>query len=517
MPILTDEERCGSELAGKYRIETVIGRGGMGVVFRGRHLLTARDVAIKILRPEMSQDATLSRRFVREARAASTLRHPNVVEVLDLGVEPDGTAYMVLELLDGEPLAELLDRKERLPLARTLELLLPVMDALSVAHEAGIVHRDLKPDNIFLAREHDGRVRPTLLDFGIAKVADASGSFATRTGSVMGTPHYMAPEQARGASDQGAAVDVWAIGVILYQCLSGALPFDDEAVTLVMLKVITEPSPRLDSAALALPEAIVEVVARAMAKAPGERFASMTDFVAALRDAAEAAGVPVPRARESLAGPPTSLPPPPDVEPATGGLAEAPAARPDASAATVAARPSRRPRPALDTEQPTLASLGARRSDDAETIAARPRRLVAPAARDEVPAPPPRGRWALALAIPLVAIPLLALGAWLALRDAPADAGAPTSRPPSAPVAASSDAPVSSPPSDPPPPEPPLPLGLDAPSDVEPPPALVEAPEAAPPRRGRGRASATPAVAQPASREPRVERDTRRTPGVVEW
>jgi len=314
VPILTEQERCGTDLAGKYRIESILGRGGMGVVFRARHLHTQRPVAIKILRPEFSQDHSLSKRFIREARAASSIRHPNVVAVFDLGIDEDSTIYQVLELLDGEPLNDHLDRKGALAPERALELLLPVMGALVLAHQQGIVHRDLKPDNIFLARNHDGRVTPTLLDFGIAKLVDHAGSHATRTGSVMGTPHYMAPEQARGAKGQGVGIDIWAMGILTFQCLTGHVPFDGSTPALVMLQIMTERAPRLDVVDPALPSGIATVVEKALMPSTTDRYASMAEFVDALREAATEAGLHLPNARESTAGPISARPPRPHID-----------------------------------------------------------------------------------------------------------------------------------------------------------------------------------------------------------
>ncbi len=323
MPILTEQERCGTVLAGKYEIESILGRGGMGVVFRARHLHTDRPVAIKILRPDLSHDLTLSKRFVREAKAASLLRHPNVVEVLDLGIEDDGTVYQVLELLDGEPLSRLLEFKGSLGVGATLGLLLPLMDALVAAHARGIVHRDLKPDNIFLARTHDGRLTPTLLDFGIAKMMDGKQSLATRTGSVMGTPQYMAPEQARGGKEHGPGIDVWAMGVIAFECLTGVVPFEAESPTLVLLKILTERAPRLDALDPAIPAPIADAIDAALTPDTQARHASMSAFVDALRAAAEAAEVELPPPQVSTTGPLTLPPPSRETDP--DGVTELPA------------------------------------------------------------------------------------------------------------------------------------------------------------------------------------------------
>jgi len=422
LPILTEQERCGTQLAGKYRVEAVVGRGGMGVVFRATHLHTQRVVAIKILRPELSQDPLLGKRFVREARAATRLRHPNVVEVLDLGIEPDGTVYQVLELLEGEPLSGLLARKAPLPLEQTFEILMPVMNALAEAHAQGIVHRDLKPDNIFLSRAREGRVTPTLLDFGIAKLADAQGSFATNAGSVMGTPEYMAPEQARGGDDQGPALDVWAMGVIAHQCLTGRLPFEGNTPVLVLLKVMTEKAPRLDTPGSSVPTSIADVVERALQREQGDRFASVGEMLSAFRAAAQAAGVPTPPPWATTTGPLSAPPAPVAVE----GEAETMGAC-DADRAEIAALASPlRARAATEASAPTALP--------APALSA-PERAPRPEVPPTLPMPRPRARHpALAAGLSAAAMGLIGLGAasWWTTRagDAPPDtAGVTPARP----------------------------------------------------------------------------------------
>src|SRR5262245_31272308 len=180
MPILTPEERIGNLLAGKYQLERILGEGGMGVVFEGVHSWTSRKVAVKLLHPNYAKDQAIVRRFLQEARTATALRHPNVVDVLDMGSEDDGTAYLVLELLSGEPLSDVLARGP-LPLRDALIILLPAMNALATAHDKLFIHRDLKPENIFLHYE-GGELVPKVLDFGLAKVLEAGGDARTRTG-----------------------------------------------------------------------------------------------------------------------------------------------------------------------------------------------------------------------------------------------------------------------------------------------------------------------------------------------
>ncbi len=342
MPILTDQERIGTLLGERYRVEAILGRGGMGVVFRAHEEDTGQPVAVKILRPELAQaDPQFAKRFLREARAAAAIRHPNVVEVLDLGEEPDGTIYQVLQLLVGASLREHLERKEKLDLVMTLELLLPVMHALEAAHALGIVHRDLKPDNIFLARQSSGEVKPTLLDFGIAKLLDTrGGSFATNTGSIMGTPAYMAPEQAGGYKNQGAGIDVWAMGIIAYECLLGSPPFSGSSPAHVMLKIMTETPPPIDTVVTTIPSEMSRVIERALARTPAERHASMAVFREALREAARSVGVALPDEGRASTTRVMSIAPPPEEDDVSRAETDAAADAQEGSegVATMAAR-----------------------------------------------------------------------------------------------------------------------------------------------------------------------------------
>ncbi len=502
----------------------------MGVVFRATHLHTQRAVAIKILRPDLSQEPSLGKRFVREARAATLLRHPNVVEVLDLGIEPDGTVYQVLELLQGEPLAGLLERKHVLPLPLALEVLLPVMDALAEAHAQGIVHRDLKPDNIFLARARDERVTPTLLDFGIAKLVDAQGSFATNTGSVMGTPEYMAPEQARGAREQGPAIDVWAMGVIAYECLTGRVPFEGRTPALVMVRIMTERAPRLDVDGAAIPNAIADVVARALAPDQGERYATMREMLAALREAAEQAGVPLPAPRETTAGPISASPPPS----AAGAFADTEV--PSGEATAVSDMSAELARYAAPLRQPAHAA----HSDANTTPVVVPRVEVAGgAARGE---PRVRSRSAAVVSVSIgLALVIVAVGAWFVGRSAspgataPAAVATPSPTPPPAALrapastdAANRGSAVAAPPPEASPtavvPAPPAePMAASTPGGAAP---DTEA-SAGARRRARPREAGVvepparpeprPAAPAPEERSPRPERREGALPGVVEW
>lgn len=299
MPLLTPQERIGTVIAGRYRIESMLGQGGMGVVLGGRHELTGRPIAIKLLLPSFVEEPELIARFFQEAKAAAALNHPNVVDVLDMGQE-DGDAYLVLELLEGESLHELLEHRGKVPADELLTILLPVIDALSAAHEQGIVHRDLKPDNIFIHRDIRGRAIPKVLDFGIAKLLEVDSSVKTRTGGVLGTPHYMSPEQAHGMKVVGGETDIWSMGVLLYECLSGELPFAAESVPALLLQICTfDPLP-LSERAPEIDPRLAAVVHRAFAREREERFASMEELGGALIAVSKVVGIDLPAQFDDL-------------------------------------------------------------------------------------------------------------------------------------------------------------------------------------------------------------------------
>lgn len=235
--------RLGQRFAGKYLIESVLGRGGMGVVYRGTHEWTGRAVAIKILNAEYADEPQMAQRFLHEARAAAALEHPNVVDVLDMGKSNEGDVYIALEYLEGHSLGEHLDRFQKLGVDETFSILLPIIDALAEAHRKGIIHRDLKPDNLFLSVNHEKETVPKLLDFGIAKVAGRRGS--THDGTVLGTPNYMSPEQTRGAQDLTPASDVWAIGAVIYECLTGEMLFNGSDAMAVLGAIAMGDEPKI--------------------------------------------------------------------------------------------------------------------------------------------------------------------------------------------------------------------------------------------------------------------------------
>lgn len=269
----------------KYRLECILGSGGMGVVFGATHLITHKRVAIKWLAGESGAGSLsdTTQRFVREARLVGEFHHPNVVQVYDLG-ESDGSFYMVMEWLDGESLAARLERERRLSFEEATRCLIPCMHAMQRAHDAGIIHRDIKPANIFLCEPSSDRPAVSkVLDFGISKriTTDADNSFVTKTGMLVGTPHYLAPEQLR-ARPVDRRTDVYGFGVLLYQTLAGELPFiaDNFGDLVVEISVGTPRS--LRDLVPDLPVGVEQVVARAMARDPEERFGSLHELIASL-------------------------------------------------------------------------------------------------------------------------------------------------------------------------------------------------------------------------------------------
>ena len=267
----------GKVLGDAYQVLRVVGEGGMGRVYEARHLrLHDRRFAVKVLHPEMARDPEIVARFQREAEASSSIDHPNVVDVFDVHMTPEGQPYLVGEFLDGRELGEQLEKDGALDVPNAVHVARQVCSALSAAHGRGIVHRDMKPENVFLAMRDDG-IHVKVIDFGISKAAESGNANLTRTGVVMGTPSYMAPEQARG-DKVDARADVYAVGALVYHMLTGRRPFDAEDATATLTLVITEEPARPRSIKQTIPEGLELVIQHAMAKDPRERFQTMEEL-----------------------------------------------------------------------------------------------------------------------------------------------------------------------------------------------------------------------------------------------
>ena len=275
----------GDIVAGKYRVERVLGSGGMGVVVAAMHLELDQPVALKFILPQALSGKGNVERFMREARAAVRLKSEHVARVYDVGRDGEDRPFMVLELLEGMDLAKLNKQKGPLPVADAVEYMLQVCEALVEAHAAGIVHRDLKPQNLFVTRRLNGTPLVKVLDFGIAKAIGpgAIGQMAlTDSAAIIGSPLYMAPEQMRSARTAEVRSDIWALGVILYELLGGQLPFDGETMTEVCIRVVNEQPTPLLSLRPGLEEPLVAIVMRCLEKDPGARWHNVSALAAAL-------------------------------------------------------------------------------------------------------------------------------------------------------------------------------------------------------------------------------------------
>ncbi|MBI2894278.1 MAG: serine/threonine protein kinase [Deltaproteobacteria bacterium] len=271
----------GLVLGGKYRLLRPIAEGGMGVVWEAEHVQIGRKLAVKLLQTQLAKNPEAVLRFRREAQIAGTLGHDHICPVLDIGETEIGQHYLVMELLRGRSLGETLKASGALAVGRALDIAGQILDALAAAHSAGVVHRDLKPENIFLSRVggRDDFVR--VLDFGISKMTADGGQEATsltRTGIVMGTAHYMAPEQARGHRDIDSRVDLYATGAILYEMLTGRVAYDGESSNEIIIKLATEPFVPPREHRPDLPEEVEAIVLRAMARRREDRFATAAEM-----------------------------------------------------------------------------------------------------------------------------------------------------------------------------------------------------------------------------------------------
>ena len=299
-PVVEERDaRIGQTLLDQFRIEEKIGTGGMGSVYRAHQSTINRDVAIKILHPDLANNADAVRRFQREARISTALDHKNVVRVFLFGQLPDGSLYLVMELIRGRPLSDLLRVEPRLAVPRAMHILTQVCDGVGEAHDQGIVHRDVKPENVMLVTKGRDPDFVKVLDFGIARLTRAEEQTqATQAGLVFGTARYISPEGAAGEQTD-ARSDVYSLGVLGYQLFCGETPFDAAAPVTLLMKHIHEPPPplRMKAGASQLPDAVADVIMRALSKNPDARYADANELGEVLREAAQHSGIPERRQR----------------------------------------------------------------------------------------------------------------------------------------------------------------------------------------------------------------------------
>jgi hypothetical protein len=276
----------GDVLAGKYRVESVLGVGGMGVVVAAHHIQLDERVALKFLLPEALTNPEAVARFVREARAAVKIKSEHVARVTDVGQLENGSPYMVMEYLDGGDLAAWIRQRGAMPIDQAVDFVLQACEAIAEAHALGIVHRDLKPANLFCVRRADGQLSIKVLDFGISKVTQpgAPGHDMTSTIAVVGSPLYMSPEQLQSSKSVDARTDIWSLGILLFELLTGRVPFEGETVTELVIKIATAPAPPVSSLRADIPARLVHVIATCLDKARERRFPSVGDLALALTE-----------------------------------------------------------------------------------------------------------------------------------------------------------------------------------------------------------------------------------------
>jgi serine/threonine protein kinase len=371
---------------GVYRVIQRIGDGGMGSVWLAEHTMLGRRAAIKVLHPEYSSSPEIVTRFFNEARAATAVNDPGIVQIFDFGRHSDGSAYIVMELLDGEPLDQRIARHGALGLPEALRIMRQIAGALGAAHARGIIHRDLKPENVFIVRDPavDGGERAKILDFGIAKLVGDHGGVKTRTQTVMGTPRYMSPEQCRGAGLVDQRSDVYALGCLLFTLLVGRPPFDAEGVGEIIVMHMREPPPVPSSLRPGIPPEIDQLMLRCLEKDPAQRFDHGGELATAIG---------------RLHGLSLQLEAP---GPSTTYAASDPTTLSSATSATIAARPVRSRRSAIYVGLGLMAAGGmlaivmTAGGSDATSSEPEPAPAPAPAPEPEpatvVPAAPPSAR-----------------------------------------------------------------------------------------------------------------------------
>jgi eukaryotic-like serine/threonine-protein kinase len=308
---MSAEPTEGTLLAGKYRVERELGRGGMGVVYEARHVELDQRVAVKLLLPEALGNAEAVSRFLREARAAARITSDHVVRVFDVGTVDGGQPFMAMEYLEGRDLGAVVAERARLPAAEAVGYLLEACEAIAEAHANGVVHRDLKPSNLFLMRKRDGSSVVKVLDFGISKVSHASGSdgAVTRTAALMGSPLYMSPEQMASSRDVDHRSDIWALGIVLYELLAGRVPFVAETLPQICVAVMNHPALPVSSVVSDVPAGLSAVVERCLAKSPAERYQTIAKLAEALAPYAAGGSGALHRITQSFTGAPAELSP----------------------------------------------------------------------------------------------------------------------------------------------------------------------------------------------------------------
>ncbi|MFT3700423.1 MAG: protein kinase [Kofleriaceae bacterium] len=273
---------------GAYAIRGMLGQGGMGTVYLAEHALLGRKAAVKVLLPELSLDERIVKRFFNEARATTSIADPGIVQIFDFGIDTDGSAYIVMELLEGESIHARLKRLRRFSPADTVRLVRQIAGSLATAHARGIIHRDLKPENLFVVGDAavTGGERTKILDFGIAKLARDADRTKTRTGSIVGTPQFMSPEQCRGLATVDHRADIYALGCVMYVMLTGRPVFEGEGLGDIMFKHVGSAPPVPSHVVPEIGNALDQIILRCLAKAPADRFQSMQELIAAFDSAA---------------------------------------------------------------------------------------------------------------------------------------------------------------------------------------------------------------------------------------
>src|SRR5262249_44901704 len=288
-PVVQIDTLIGTVLDGRYRLDSLIGEGGMGDVYRATHVRLDTEFAVKLLKPEFVANQTAIKRFGLEAKAAGRIHHPNAIRVTDFGVTPERIVYLVMELVNGDSLRRLMREEGKLDYIRTVNIVRQICGAVEVAHRSGVIHRDLKPDNIIIEHVHNTE-RVKVLDFGIAKLKETKPSgFLTQAGTIIGTPQYMSPEQCQ-SKELDPSSDIYSIGIILYEMLAGEVPFDGGSTLEVVFMQLHDSPRHIRELAPNVPDSLAEVVMRTLQKEPGRRQSSAMQLSDELKQAVEMTG-----------------------------------------------------------------------------------------------------------------------------------------------------------------------------------------------------------------------------------